>query len=81
MQTRRMGLILAAIAALSCGGEARADQGCDDMKALCKEATARALKCTKEQSNAAECKPLIDVRDATCTHADIVCKPAVGEPG
>ena len=51
------------------------------MKALCKEATARALKCTKEQSNAAECKPLIDVRDATCTHADIVCKPAVGEPG
>jgi len=71
--------ILAAFAALALCGEARAD-GCDDMKALCKEATARALKCTKEQSNA-ECKPLIDVRDATCTQVDLVCKPAVGEPG
>ncbi len=81
MQMRRMGLILAAVAALASVSGARADQGCDDMKALCKEATARAAKCVKEQGGEAQCKPLIDVRDATCTHADIVCKPAVGEPG
>lgn len=81
MQTRRIGLILAGLAALGLCGEARADQGCDDMKALCKEATARAAKCVKEQGSEAQCKPLIDVRDATCTHADIVCKPAVAEPG
>lgn len=70
--------ILAAIAALAPCGGVRAD-GCDDMKALCKEATARALRCTKEQSTA-ECKPLIDVRDATCTQIDLVCKPAAPEP-
>jgi hypothetical protein len=79
MQTTWSRPLLAAIAALTlCGGEARAD-GCDDMKALCKEATARALKCTKEQSTA-ECKALIDVRNATCTQIDLVCKPSVGEP-
>ena len=79
MQMKWSLLMLTAVAALAlCQGEARAD-GCDDMKALCKEATARALKCTKEQS-AAECKPLIDVRDATCTQIDLVCKPAAPEP-
>ena len=79
MQTKWSRPLFAAIAALALhAGEARAD-GCDDMKALCKEATARALKCTKEQS-AAECKPLIDVRNATCTQIDLVCKPAAPEP-
>ncbi|CAA2141823.1 hypothetical protein [Hyphomicrobium sp. ghe19] len=79
MQMKWSPLFLTAVAVLAvCGGEARAD-GCDDMKALCKEATAKALKCTNEQS-AAECKPLIDVRNATCTQIDLVCKPAAPEP-
>ena len=80
MPMRRIGLILVAVAALAPSSGTRADQGCEDMKTLCKEATARAAKCVKEQGGEAQCKQLIDVRDATCTHADIVCKPAVKEP-
>jgi len=74
-------LIAIALAVGSTANRAVADPGCDDVKQLCKEATARAAKCAKEEKDASSCKPLNDVRDATCTQAEIVCKPPVGEPG
>lgn len=60
-----------------------ADEGCDDIRQLCKEATERAAKCAKDAKDGATkaCKQLNDVRGATCTQAEIVCKPPVGEPG
>lgn len=74
---------------LAAGGlssPAHADPGCDDIRQLCKEATDRAAKCAKEAKGAKDaatraCKQLNDVRDASCTQAEIVCKPPVGEPG
>jgi len=69
---------------LAAGGSfpAYADPGCDDIRQLCKEATERAAKCAKDAKDTAAgaCKQLNDVRDATCTQAEIVCKPPVGEP-
>jgi hypothetical protein len=61
---------------------AAADQGCEDMRQLCKEATAGAAKCAKQEKSDAppNCKPLIDVREATCAQVEIICKPPVGEP-
>jgi hypothetical protein len=79
---RVAGLLLIALLFMPAGlGTALADAGCDDVRQLCKEATAKALKCTKQEKDEAEaCKPLTTVRDATCTQAEIVCKPPVGEP-
>jgi hypothetical protein len=83
----RMGTVLPVLAGLLFGGvlsmPVHADQGCDDIRQLCKEATQRAAKCAKEAKDEASnsCKQLNDVRDATCTQAEIVCKPPVGEPG
>ena len=71
-------LLVVAVAMVG-GAPARAD-GCDDMKQLCKEATAKAAKCAKDRTGTLNCPALDKVRNATCTHADIVCKPAVGEP-
>jgi hypothetical protein len=82
MRMRRLGgigILLAVCLSLS-GGSAHAD-GCEDMKQLCKEATAKATKCTKDSKDERACKAVIDVRDTTCTQVDLVCKPAVGEPG
>lgn len=60
---------------------AMADQGCEDMRQLCKDATAETAKCAKQEKSEAppNCKPLIDVREATCAQAEIICKPAAGE--
>lgn len=61
--------------------QALADQGCEDMRQLCKDATAQAAKCAKqEKGDASDCKPLVDVREATCAQVEIICKPPVGEP-
>lgn len=81
--SRVAGLLLIALLFVPVGFSttALADAGCDDVRQLCKEATARALKCTKQESGETEaCKPLTVVRDATCTQAEIVCKPPVGQP-
>jgi hypothetical protein len=60
---------------------ALADQGCEDMRQLCKDATAEAAKCVKqEKGEASNCKPLVDAREATCAQVEIICKPPVGEP-
>lgn len=70
-----------AAAALALASPAFADQGCEDMRQLCKDATANADKCAKAGKSEAppNCKPLIDVREATCTQAEIICKPATNE--
>ncbi|AGK58239.1 hypothetical protein HYPDE_32833 [Hyphomicrobium denitrificans 1NES1] len=61
---------------------AAADQGCEHMRQLCKDATAGAAKCAKQEKSEASpnCKPLINVREATCAQVEIICKPPVGEP-
>ena len=76
---------LTPIALLAAAGglqtQALADQGCEDMRQLCKDATAEAAKCAKqEKGEASNCKPLVDVREATCAQVEIICKPPVGEP-
>ena len=76
----RMMLVALAALTIGLGRPAMAEQGCEDMRQLCKDATAEAAKCTKQGKSDAppNCKPLIDVREATCTQAEIICKPASG---
>jgi len=80
---RVMSLMLVALAAAvwNIAAPAMAEQGCEDMRQLCKDATADAAKCTKQGKDEAppNCKPLIDVREATCAQAEIICKPASGD--
>lgn len=66
---------------LGLAAPAMADQGCEAMRQLCKDATTDADKCAKPGKNTPpqNCKPLIDVREATCAQAEIICKPPVGE--
>lgn len=76
-------MMLVALTALAMGmaGTAMAEQGCEDMRQLCKDATAEAAKCAKQGKPDAppNCKPLTDVRETTCAQAEIICKPASGE--
>jgi hypothetical protein len=75
--------VLTVLLAIAIGMQtpARADQGCEDMRQLCKDAKANTAKCTKqEKGDASSCKPLVDISEATCTQAEIICKPPVGEP-
>jgi hypothetical protein len=74
-------LMLIALSAVASGAHyALADQGCEDMRQLCKDAKADAAKCVKQEKSEASCKRLIDVRETTCTQAEIICEPPVGEP-
>lgn len=79
-----MRFTVVALAAATAGlrTPAVADQGCEDMRQLCKDATAAVAKCAKQEKSEAlpNCKPLIDVREATCAQVEIICKPPVGEP-
>lgn len=77
----RMMRVALTAAILSLAAPAMAEQGCEDMRQLCKDATADAGKCAKQGKSEAppNCKPLIDVREATCAQAEIICKPAAGE--
>jgi len=84
VQSKRvMRMALLTLAALFVGLQtpAAADQGCEDMRQLCKDATAEAAKCAKQAKNEAppNCKSLVDVREATCAQVEIICKPPVGE--
>jgi hypothetical protein len=74
-------LLMAATAIVGLMAPAMADQGCEDMRQLCKDATADVAKCEKQGKGNAQpnCKALTDVREATCAQAEIICKPPVEE--
>jgi len=62
--------------------QASAEPGCEDMRQLCNEAAANVAKCSKQaggDAHADVCKALIDVKEATCAQAEIICKPVSEE--
>lgn len=55
--------------------------GCDDMQALCKDATQKAEQCIKHGKAEYDCPSLATVRDATCAQAKLLCaEEAKGGP-
>lgn len=78
MKTKAAAMFLGVLCFSSC---AYASPGCDDLNALCKDATTKAAQCLLHPDKSAfPCHDLEQVRYATCLQATIICADDIAPP-
>ena len=78
MKTKAAAIFLGVLCFSSC---ACASPGCDDLNALCKDATTKAAQCVRNPDKSEfPCHDLEQVRYATCLQAKIICADDITPP-